>query len=400
MTARSASLTDGDGELGFFTGLIEYYGKSIAGLMVWLDTDQNDYRRHVLPLAKSEPGLRLAVAAIAAHHGSNLFPHNPPNFPELARDACLGFVKQGAKEMTNRLTTGSGLASSTDMVGGEWMLASVLIMICFEMVQSRLEVAECHKQAARTIVNVFGPTAAGRSHLFRFLQNQLAIHDVLASTTSFNLADVQNTITPPANSETALFADYLTSLHRVTLASRQVAHHSSETVDSMRSQRMSASFVHNLFEQARGSTLMAAGRLHVNNSKNRRDLIHLVEVYHKAALLYSYRCMGLETLGAVTYAEHHLLALQLPDELLQFSDQQLCIQNLPWPALVAGTECHGDRERQAKVVKIFLDIYEATKFKHYLEILEFLETFWDGPWTDWRPLAQEWEMAGRRIIPV
>lgn len=377
-------------DLGFFTGLIEYYGESIAGLMVWLDGEQNDYRRRVLPLAKSEPGLRLAVAAMAAHHGSSVFPDKPPNFAELARDACLDFVKQAAKEMTTRLTTGSGLVGG--VVGGEWMLASVLIMICFEMVRSRLEVAECHKQAARTIVEVLGPTEAGDSQLFRFLQNQLAIHDVLASTTSFDLEDVQKAVTPPANSETALFAEYLTSLHQVTLATRRPR--------SAQERQMSAASVRAVFEQARGSTLMAAGRLCGANTDKSRDLVHLAEVYHMAALLYSYRCMGLETLDAVSYAEHHLLAQRLPDELLRFGDQHRCIQNLPWPALVAGFECHGDGERQAKVVKVFLDIYEATKFGHYLEILEFLHTFWAGPRTDWPSLAREWELAGRRVIPV
>lgn len=40
---------------------IEYYDHNIAGLMVWFDTADNDYRRRVLPLAANAPGLRLAV---------------------------------------------------------------------------------------------------------------------------------------------------------------------------------------------------------------------------------------------------------------------------------------------------------------------------------------------------
>lgn len=367
--------------------------------MVWLDTDQNDYRRRVLPLAKNEPGLRLAVAAISAQHGSALFPHSPPEFPELARDACLGFIQRSAEEMTHRLTTGSVLDSCTDLVTAEWMLASILIMICFEMVQSRLEAAECHLKAARRLINIFSSTNAGTSELFGFLQNQLSIHDVLASTTSFNLQDLENTITPPPNTKTTIFSEYLTLLHRVTLTSRQAACRS-DTDSSTLPQQLSANFVRSQFEQARGATLLTAGKLHLERSTPRHDLVHLVETYHNAALLYSYRCIGLENLDPVTLLEQQLLSLRLPDQLLQFDDQKLHVQNLPWPALIAGTECHGNVDQQGKVVKAFLDIYESTKFKHYLEILEFLHTFWNGTQTDWRILAQDWEAAGRRILAV
>ncbi|KAL6406804.1 Zn(2)-C6 fungal-type DNA-binding domain protein [Ilyonectria robusta] len=383
----------------FTSGLLEYYSKSIAGLMVWLDTDQNDYRRRVLPLAKNEPGLRLAVAAISAQHGSALFPHSPPEFPELARDACLGFIQRSAEEMTHRLTTGSVLDSCTDLVTAEWMLASILIMICFEMVQSRLEAAECHLKAARRLINIFSSTNAGTSELFGFLQNQLSIHDVLASTTSFNLQDLENTITPPPNTKMTIFSEYLTLLHRVTLTSRQAACRS-DTDSSTLPQQLSANFVRSQFEQARGATLLTAGKLHLEHSTPRHDLVHLVETYHNAALLYSYRCVGLEKLDPATRLEQQLLSLRLPDQLLQFDDQKLHLQNLPWPALIAGTECHGNVDQQGKVVKVFLDIYESTKFKHYLEILEFLQTFWNGTQTDWRILAQDWEAAGRRILAV
>ncbi|KPM40572.1 hypothetical protein AK830_g6019 [Neonectria ditissima] len=384
----------------FTSGLLEYYSKSIAGFMVWLDTDQNDYRRRVLPLANSEPGLRLAVSAISAYHGSACFPHSPLDFPEMARDACLGFIQRSAEKMTQRLTSGVVLDSGADVESAEWMLASILTLICFEMVQSRLEAAECHRRAARTIVNLFSPAHIDTTGLFSFLQNQLSIHDVLASTTSFNLQDLKKTITPPQHTDTILFSKYLSLLHQVTLQSRQASCRPSGSSSSALPGNFDVSSVRSQFEQARGATLMAIGRLRLQDDSARADLIRLVEAYHNAALLYSYRCAGLESLDATTKLERHILCSRLPDQLQQFDDQKLCIQNLPWVALIAGTECHGNTDQQAKVVKVFLDIYETTKFKHYLDVLEFLSAFWADTETDWRILAQSWESAGRRILAV
>ncbi|KAH7136816.1 fungal-specific transcription factor domain-containing protein [Dactylonectria estremocensis] len=386
--------------ISFTSGLLEYYGKNIAGLMVWLDTDQNDYRRRVLPLAKSEPGLRFAVAAISVHHGSALFPDSPPDFPQMARDACLGFIQRSAEEMTHKLSSGSVLDSGTDVVSAEWMLASILIMICFEMGQSRLEAAECHRQAARRLINIFSSTIVGSSELFGFLRNQLSIHDVLASTTSFNLQDLEMTIVPRTGPNTALFSEYLSVLHRVTLQSRRASCLASDAGSPSFEKPLCAETIRSQFEQARGATLMAAGRLHFRHSSPSRDLVHLVETYHNAALLYSYRCIGLQKLDHATNLERQTLALRLPDQLLKFDDHRMCIQNLPWPALIAGTECHGNSEHQTKVINVFLDIYGVTRFKHYLEIIEFLRAFWDGSQLDWQVLAQDWEAAGRRIIAV
>ncbi|CAG9947449.1 unnamed protein product [Clonostachys rosea f. rosea IK726] len=64
---------------------LDYYDKSIAGLMVWFDSDDNAYRSCALPLARRQPGLFLAIAAVSAFHGSSA----SPSFPDQARDRCL-----------------------------------------------------------------------------------------------------------------------------------------------------------------------------------------------------------------------------------------------------------------------------------------------------------------------
>jgi hypothetical protein len=355
--------------------------------MVWLDSPTNEYRRRVLPLAAFDPGLGLAVAAISTQHRAG--PAEPPAFSEAARDACLALLRQSAHELTLRLVDGAPVGTSDDLVGAECMLASMLMMTCYEMATSRAAAAECHRRAARTIVGVFGAVAKG-SELFTFLRNQLAIHDVLASVTSFDADDLCEVIVPDEAVED-LFTEYLAFLHKVTLASRGV-----QFVDA---ERLNVDTVRSRFEQARASTLMkAATKLQLGRSTVRRDFIRLVETYHAAALLYSYRCLDLASAGLDE--ERAYLGARLTSQLSEFEDPAAWIQNMPWPALVAGTEAHGNVARQEAVADALLAIARATNSLHHMDTLGFLQEFWAGSDADWRPLAQRWENEHRRIIPV
>ncbi|KAH6685010.1 hypothetical protein F5X68DRAFT_210496 [Plectosphaerella plurivora] len=354
--------------------------------MVWLDSPTNEYRRRVLPLAAFDPGLGLAVAAISTQHRAG--PAEPPAFSEAARDACLALLRQSAHELTLRLVDGAPVGTRDDVVGAECMLASMLMMTCYEMATSRVAAAECHRRAARTIVGVFG-TAAKGSELFTFLRNQLAIHDVLASVTSFDANDLREVIVPDETTED-LFTEYLGFLHKVTLASRGV-----EIADN---ERLDVDTIRGRFEQARASTLMAATRLQLGHSAVRRDFIRLVETYHTTALLYSYRCLDLASPSIDQ--ERAYLGIRLTAQLSEFEDPATWIQNMPWPVLVAGTEAYGDVARQEAVTDALLAVSRATNSLHHMDTLGFLQEFWAGDDTDWRPLARRWEHEDRRIIPV
>ncbi|KJZ73714.1 hypothetical protein HIM_06832 [Hirsutella minnesotensis 3608] len=304
---------------------IEYYDKNIAGLMVWFDTADNDYRRRVLPLAANTPGLRLAVAAISAYHGGMTFDHAVPRFSEAARDACLGLIQSRVRDMTGRLTGGAALTTDADLADAEWMLAAILMISTYEMANAQAAAAESHRMAARTIVNVFGHAASARgARVFDFLRNQVAVLDVLSSTTSFDRADVEGAVLPPASMADGLFTRFLSALHHVTLVSR------------------------------RRDAESSSGQ------------------------------------GAMTAAEVDA----------SVEDATLCAQNLPWPAFVAGTECHGDPRRQEDVAALLTLIAEATGFRHFLDVNRFLRMFWAGDDPDWRPLARLLQQKGFRILAV
>ncbi|KAJ4165226.1 hypothetical protein LMH87_006867 [Akanthomyces muscarius] len=377
--------------------LIEYYDKNLAGLMVWVDSAENDYRRIVLPRAMNTPGLRLAVAAFASHHGSSRFQHAMEVFPEAARDACLGMIHTRVQDMTSRLTEGAELDSQTDIVDAEWMLACILMIACYEMSNSQSSAAEGHRLAARTLVNVFGSKTGLNNGLFAFLRNQLAIYDVLVSTTSFNIEDIRYTVMPTPGSKNVLFADYLTYLHRVTLASRYPLPLPEEIHALLTDADFAPDSIRSKFTQARGATLLAAGRLGIEKAAMRQDFTRLVDVYHYAAVLYSYRCLGYTT---ADNPDWQATVTKLFEQLVCFQQPSICIQNLPWPVFVAGTECWGNVQRQQTVRELLGNILAATSFRHYEGVLSFLNTFWSGDQPDWRPLAQVLQTKGFRILVV
>ncbi|KAJ6785895.1 hypothetical protein PWT90_07921 [Aphanocladium album] len=377
--------------------LIEYYDKNLAGLMVWVDSAENDYRRTVLPRVMNTPGLRLAVAAFASHHGSSRFQHAMELFPEAARDACLSMIHTRVHDMTSRVTDGAELDSKTDIADAEWMLACILMIACYEMSNSQSSAAEGHRLAARTLVNVFGTKQGYNNGLFAFLRNQLAIYDVLVSTTSFSLEDIRNTIMPTPGSKNVLFSDYLTYLHQVTLASRYPSPMPEEVYAAIREIDFAPNFIRTKFTQARGATLLAAGRLGIEKATMRKDFTRLVDVYHYAAVLYSYRCLGYATSDNLDWQS---TVAKLFEQLVCFEHPSVCIQNLPWPVFVAGTECWGNEQRQQTVRKLLGTILEATSFRHYEGVLSFLNAFWAGGQPDWRPLAHDLQLKGFRILVV
>ncbi|KAF4451444.1 hypothetical protein FALBO_16325 [Fusarium albosuccineum] len=207
------------------------------------------------------------------------------------------------------------------------------------MVHSGAEAAEFHRKAARSLVNTVAALDIPTGGLLTFLRNQLSMYDVFACTTSFDTANIQDAIAPNLDDDTVLFNKYLSLLHDVTLCSGQLME------VGTRDWRAE-------FERARGETLMATGRLPINSASDRRDFIRPVDIHHNAALLYIARRLG-----------------------------------------------HGT-EMEAIVAGIYKKISEATGFRHFSDVLSFLEEFWAGGEPDWRQMAKQWENSGRRILAV
>ncbi|MAD84967.1 MAG: hypothetical protein CL912_18570 [Deltaproteobacteria bacterium] len=379
------------------TRLLDHYDRKIAGQMVWLDSENNAYRRLVLPLAHRHPGLMLSIIAISAKHLSASGDENS-KFSKSACDASVVAITKSVQQVTSRLAEGHVFSSESDMEIAEWMLASMLTLSGYEMMHSNSINWQTHRQAARTLVNALGARNRKDNELYTFLRNQLSILDILACTTNFD-RDIENgVILPEFIGNEVIFGEYLAAIHSVTIETRMVrhpafavtAHNALETIHA--SQRLRDSF-----ELARGSTLLAAGSFRFDLEWRKRDFIRLVDVYHHAGLIHSYRTLHLADPDSLE-VQHSINMLM---EVLEGFEKYIAwVQNFPWPVFILGTESHGDTTRQAFVRSHYQMIIKEMGSSHFVTVLQFLEEFWAGKNPDWATRAREWDARGIRILAV
>ncbi|PVH78382.1 hypothetical protein DL98DRAFT_550092 [Cadophora sp. DSE1049] len=377
--------------------LLDHYDRKIAGLMVWLDSEQNAYRRLVLPLAHRQPGLMLSILAISAKHLSASGDEDS-NFSKSACDAAVVAITKSVQQVTTRLAEGHDFTSESDMETAEWMLASMLTLSGYEMMGSNSMNWQTHRQAARTLVNALGTRNRKDNELYTFLRNQLSILDILACTTNFDLNIENGAILPEITGGEVIFGEFLAVVHSVTIEARMVLNPAIPvTAPSISSTLHASQRLRNSFEMARGSTLMAAGSLNFDPEWRKRDFIRLVDVYHHAGLLYSYRTLHLAEASSLETQDS---IKRVMEALEGFEECLAWIQNFPWPVFILGTESYGDTDRQAFVRSHYQTIIEKIGSGHFVTVLQFLEDFWAGKNADWATRAREWESRGIRILAV
>ncbi|KAH7239777.1 hypothetical protein B0J15DRAFT_141653 [Fusarium solani] len=366
--------------------LVDYYDKQLCKIMVWVDSADNIYRRYVLPLAQTNLTVRLSVAAVSAQHAAAS--RGACLMSEDARNQAISVISRHITDVTNHLANGHEIDKQLSLDDAEWMLACMLVLSCYEMAHSGASAAEIHRSAARSLVNTLPTAQCRKSMLFMSLRNMLSTYEVFASTTCFDLENVQDAILPISEAgtvlldESILFAEYLGLLHQATVLARQ-PHRVQAPGRDWRTD----------FEMARGTTLMIGGRLSIT-AQQRRDLIRLVDIHHNAALLYVSRCLGYGT----TYETMSAFS-DLKRQLLAFEDIADWTHNLAWLVFIAGVECHGDAQDQKIVSDLYETIVRVTRLKSYREVLCFLQDFWSGSEPDWQVLAREWELLGKRVLP-
>lgn len=372
--------------------LVEYYDTTIAPRMVWFDSEGNIYRHHILPLAQKNKVVRLAITAVSAQHAA--CSRGDHNIPEDARNEAVTMITNYITDITNRFTGGYDVEFGLDVDAAEWILASMLLLSCYEMAHSGAEAAEFHRKAARSLVSTLATTDHCKSKFFTSMRNKLSMYEVFGCTTSFDVQSIQDAVlSDPADemeghNETTLFSGYVNLIHEVTMQGRHVKKVSEDRRDWKAE-----------FELARGITLMAIGRHScIKTPAHRRDLIRLVDVHYNAALLYVSRCLGPSALGLSASDQRQVAISDLLRQIHAMEDMDCWLQNLPWPLFIAGTESYGNPARQMNISQLYERILCATGLRHYHDVLTFLDTFWSGAESDWQDLASVWEASGRKIL--
>lgn len=368
---------------------LKFYISTVAPSNVWLDSDGNEYKRSIPHLAKRQPVLMMAIRAVCMR----LMGADAALSDEASNTAIIE-ITQMIKPIVAQ-TTATHAPHDVDFPDTERLealLASMLILSNHSLVSSNLAGARSHREAARTIVRCLRAGKARKHALIDFLQNQLAIYEVLACTTLTNVEHIDAAILPEKRDDDVLFGEYIHILHRVTLLSLQrspspTIYTRAQIIPDFQRQ----------FELALGSTLLAAGPLIATASKElRQDFIRTAHLYHHAGLLYT--CERLR-LGRV-HEPWPTSAQRLFDILDEFQNITVQLYNLPWPLLIAGIVASENPVWQRKVVDMFEWLTRDSHYEHYADVLAFCQELWADPRRDWLVLAREREESGASIVSV
>lgn len=365
--------------------LIDYYSEHIAPCMVWFDSTDNIYRRHILPLAQKNKVVRLAVVSVAAQHFARS--RGDGAVSEDARNEAVNAITAYINGIRNQLVDEQHADVGIDINAAEWILATMLVLSFYEMAHSGADAAEFHRKAARSLIATISTTRHRKSKLFTFMRNKLSIYEVLACTVSFDEQNIRDAVVPdPADelgdcNETTLFSGYLKLIHDITIVGRCRQGDPAE--------RGNRDWKGD-FEIAQGVTLMAIGRNAVSDTAQHRDLVRLVNIHHNAALLYASCCLEYKIDDEI---RSNLLRL-----VQSMDDVDRWLHNLPWPLFIAGVKSRASRESQLVISQLYRSISEVTRLRHYLDVLTFLEVFWSGNEPDWQVLAKDWELSGRKVL--
>ncbi|SCO91225.1 uncharacterized protein FRV6_15353 [Fusarium oxysporum] len=385
-----SGITTYDLSQNWWDKLRRYYIDNVARLMVWVDTEKNLYRDRIIEIASDWPVLRLAISAIAALHCNATGHNGKVPLPESFRDEAVRGIATSVKDILENTT-------QLTLENAQWILATMMVLSCCEMIEAGAEAADWHRRAARRLVGVIKTMDWCHDQMISFLINQLAIYDVLSCTTSFDLSNIQEAILPVTEEEDVLFSKLLLLIHDVTLYRErydnpEIQGDDQEHLDSRRKALLT---LRANIELARGETLMVAGTLGIQDASDRRDFIRLVDLHCKATLVFAHRVM---------YRDESNCGRQLLEDMFSVlasieRPERIC-HNLPWPLFMAGTECHGDPEKQRYIVLHFRGVYDTTGLIHYQELVEFLTSFWAGEESDWQVGASQREAMGLRILAI
>lgn len=370
--------------------LLEYYAAEIAPFNVWIHSRQNGYSRLVIPLAKTQPVLRLAIMGIAAAHR----PCQSAAETGFSQSACQNALSLITEEIRKMVSMNSEEIHShfdNGAESSEAVLAATLVLSNHSLLESNPSLALFHLQAARVLIKTLTSRRTADDDLFVFLQNQVAGLDVLACTTLFNYSYIQDAVLPETGQAPVLFGSYLNIIHDITVRSFQ------ERSDKSKGCRFSGPNLEDEFELARGASLMAAGQLtELSSSSYRRDFTRLVQSFHHAGLLYA--CKRIHITDADQIEKYHVSKLFRLFE--QFEDIDASMGRLSWPIFIGGI-CSCDNNMQIRIVRdLCCRLSANSPFKYYAKILAFLEELWRSQHHDWIMIAQEWDDKGIPILAV
>lgn len=367
--------------------LLQHYSTSIAPMMVWIESEQNEYRRLIIPLSETQPALRLAILAISASH-SALATDMDENVVNTICEVAISMIADRVKQLTAQ-DVGRAAPLDIDVENVEAILAAILVLSNYSLLKSKVSVAQFHRRAARVLLQTLACVSNYSSETFNFLRNQMAGYDILTCTTLFQIEHVQDAVQPDPAS--VLFGHFLKIIHAITIWPLQLAE------QDYHLDLTSRTTLENHFQVAQGQTLLVAGPL-INSRPKRfqQDFIQLVAAYHHAGILYAHQRLQASA-PDMTVRDHVDRLFQALDHI---STTSPFMASIAWPLFIGAICSCENPSQQDKVQDICQILSESTGYKHYDDINRYFTELWESEHKDWKLIACDCEFRGEPIVAI
>ncbi|KAL4733965.1 fungal-specific transcription factor domain-containing protein [Aspergillus similis] len=376
---------------------IDYYSQRICRLYILHDSDSNPFRS-LLAYALEDAPLLESITALAARHLVNTgypFDQSDRNdvvvltsrFTDSTLDA-LRFKTKAITALRERLARQHLEPAKTDT-----MMATILLLIFLELLESGLDGWEVHLKGARALVRLYqslrGQTYnnCGSGEMEQetstFIARQFSLIETLGASlsqsnplyedfgpTSYTLSQGQESIVRSflGCPEFILRSIRFFSSQR-QLAAESISHNAAYVQDTIAMLEVTGNF---------NSLEWASGFQHQQPSPSSayttdlENLYMLSEAYKTAALLYGRQVLGSDS----ATAESKELVLQLLGLIDALKTQDTIFKCLLWPTFIAGLHSQ-ERDQQWLVHNCLKRIWDLTACLNVISASNILKDYWE-----------------------
>ncbi|KAL4908494.1 hypothetical protein BDW74DRAFT_175179 [Aspergillus multicolor] len=393
---------------------IDYYDRRICRLYILHDSDSNPFRS-LLAYALEDVPLRTSITALAArHHANTGYSFDSPADPGVFAAAktanenlnALRFKTQAIAALAESLrTTGwkSGVKDTT--------MATILLLIFLELLESGLEGWDAHLNGARGFVQLYqslSRSSAGKNRGFSemgaglrsFIARQYFLIETLGAALSspsslFKGPDIagcqyENIGGRETESIVRSFLGcpefLLGSIHffsnqRHVIAKATAALYDEDVMAAHVEDTITMLEVTQSFDSSEWASGFQQHQPSVSSKSpaDTQNLCTLSEAYKTAALLYGRQVIG--TLSPALEDVERELVLRLLNLIDALKDQETLFKCLLWPTFIAGLHLHcvGQKRdlQQTFILGSLRKLWDLTSCLNVITATNILKNLWD-----------------------
>lgn len=384
------------------TRLIHHYDQHLVGTLVWVDSQHNPWRDTILPKAMENPVLMFSILALASAHilqGMSAVAAPSSSDTVLFLNLRGNSLSSLAQYLHDERSVDDSSVADVCKRDSDAILATMLILYHVELIRPDSNMTRLHLQAARILLrHLFADSSrnALSNTAYQFLRREVIVIDVSAF-----ISDFHDMIEPPEGylieQEGTLFDLYVLVIRDITIAERR-RHATMKKGEAVMPVNME--WWNSRLSQAHDRSRYVCHQLRLLSGDQADDLDRLTDVYYSAGLIYASQALSdaLNTEKEIEEVSSRLIA-----NLIQLCIRPCVVQDLAWPAFIAGTACYGKEDEQRKIEKVLEEFMSRTGFFHGQQAVNFLKAYWTSPreiYTNWIDFARSYSGMETISLPL